>query len=328
MGSLGSVLSLVAVGMLLAAVAGSAIALRHRMGVVRLGRRLAAHRSTPEPRGAPWWERATERLAPVATAIEGAAARILQRAPRLASLGTSAEEARVGVGPTEIVASGMVVGGAVAAGTLALGVPPAAAAAFGLLGTAVPSVAVTVVAARRRAAFAAALPDVLLLLAGTLRAGVPLTGALEAVATEAGGPVAPELRRVAGETALGRPLPEALAAVGRRMRSDEVAWVGMAVEIHQEAGGNLAEVLDTVARTIQQRQRLRREVAALTAEGRISAVVLGVLPVGLAAVIAVVNPGYLSPLVRTSTGTTLLVAAGVGMVVGFVWMRRIVEVEV
>lgn len=230
--------------------------------------------------------------------------------------------------PTELLAVGLVAGGAVALGALALGAPVVLAAVLTPLAACAPAGVVALLAARRRAAFAAELPDVLLLLAGTLRAGVPLTAALEAAAREAGGPVAPELRRVAGETALGRPLPEALAAVGRRMRSDEVAWVGMAVEIHQEAGGNLAEVLDTVARTVVERQRLRREVAALTAEGRISAVVLGVLPVGLAGVIAVVNPGYLASLLQTSVGTMLVVGAGLSMAVGFVWMRRIVNVEV
>lgn len=312
------------------AAGGAALALwvRHEVVVARLGRRLAAHRSVPAPRGVTWWERATKRLTPLAATLEEGVAHLMRRTPRLASLGAAIDEAQVRAAPAEVVATGVVVGAAAAAGLLALSAPPLVAGGVAVLAAGTPPGVTVAVAARRRAAFATALPDVLLLLAGTLRAGVPLTAALDAVAGEAGGPVAPELRRVAGETALGRPLPEALAAVGRRMRSDEVAWVGMAVEIHQEAGGNLAEVLDTVARTIVERQRLRREVAALTAEGRISAVVLGVLPVGLAGVIAVVNPGYLSSLLRSPTGTFLVVGSGVGMVIGFVWMRRIVEVEV
>lgn len=302
--------------------------LRHRVQTARLWRRLAAHRSVPGPGRLPWWEEASGRLRPVASRLEAVASALLPHLPRLAALGPAAEQARVAAAPTELLAVGLVAGGAVALGALALGAPVVLAAVLTPLAACAPAGVVALLAARRRAAFAAELPDVLLLLAGTLRAGVPLTAALEAAAREAGGPVAPELRRVAGETALGRPLPEALAAVGRRMRSDEVAWVGMAVEIHQEAGGNLAEVLDTVARTVVERQRLRREVAALTAEGRISAVVLGVLPVGLAGVIAVVNPGYLASLLQTSVGTMLVVGAGLSMAVGFVWMRRIVNVEV
>lgn len=308
--------------------AGAVAWLRHRVMAARLWRRLAAHRSVPGPRPVPWWEAASGRLTPLASRLEASVSALLHYLPRLAALGPAAEQARVGAAPSELVAMGMVVGVAVAVSVLALGGPPLLAAVVAPAVACGPVGAITLLAARRRSTFAAELPDVLLLLAGTLRAGVPLTAALDAVATDAGGPVAPELRRVAGETALGRPLPEALAAVGRRMRSDEVAWVGMAVEIHQEAGGNLAEVLDTVARTVVERQRLRREVAALTAEGRISAVVLGVLPVGLAGVIAVVNPGYLASLLQTGLGTSLVVGAGIAMVVGFVWMRRIVNVEV
>ncbi len=299
---------------------------RHRAVTSQLRRRLAAHRSQPAPRRPAWWERATVSLGPVAGWVEARVSAVVTGRPQLAGLATALDQARVASTPTEVLAAGLVAGVASALGALTLGAPAPVSVLIAVVVTGAPSGVVAVLAARRRAAFAAELPDVLALLAGTLRAGVPLTAALEAVAGEAGGPVAPELQRVAGETALGRPLPEALVAMGRRMRSDEVAWVGMAVEIHQQAGGNLAEVLDTVARTVADGQRLRREVAALTAEGRLSAIVLGVLPVGLAAVITVVNPGYLATLVQAPMGTTLLVGAGAGMVVGFVWMRRIVDV--
>lgn len=315
-------------GLLVVAVAAVALGswYRHRLATAHLWRRIAAHRAQPPPRRPPWWERATTALAPAADWLEGRVSALMAGRPQLATLSAVVDQARIGAAPTEVVAVGVVTGAAVAIGAVALGVPPLVAAAVGAGGACGPAGVVAVLAARRRAAFAAELPDVLQLLAGTLRAGVPLTAALEAVAAEAGGPVAPELQRVAGEAALGRPLPEALVAVGRRMRSDEVRWVGMAVEIHQQAGGNLAEVLDTVARTVAEGQRLRREVAALTAEGRLSAIVLGILPVGLAAVIAVVNPGYLVTLLRAPMGSTLLAGAGVGMVVGFIWMRRIVDV--
>lgn len=301
---------------------------RQRVVTARLQRRLAAHRVVPDTADTGWWDRAGERVAPLAAWLEGRAARVIAQLPRLTAFGSMVEETGVGVGASEVVAAGVVVGGATAIAMAALGLPVGMALVLGAVAACAPAAVVAVIASRRRTAFATELPDVLVLLAGTLRAGVPLTAALEAAAREAGGPVAPELRRVAGETALGRPLPEALAAVAQRMRSEEVAWVGMAVEIHQDAGGNLAEILDTVARTVVEGQRLRREVSALTAEGRISAIVLGILPIGLAGVIAVVNPGYLSSLLETRVGTTLVIASGVGMVVGFAWMRRIVNVEV
>lgn len=302
--------------------------IRHRLRTARLVRRLLAHLPTPAPTPEPWWERASARLAPVASVLEGFGARLTLRLSPLDQLGSLVAQARVGSSPAEVVAVGVVVGPAAFVGAVASGVAPPVAAALAVVAGAAPVGVVAVLAARRRRAFAAELPDVLALLAGSLRAGLPLVAALDAVATDAGGPVAPELRRVAGETALGRALPDALASVGERMRSEEVAWVGLAVDIHQQVGGNLAEVLDTVARTISERQQLQREVAALTAEGRISAIVLGILPVALAAVIAVVNPGYLVALVEQRLGTVLLVTSVVGMVVGFVWMRRIVVVDV
>jgi len=316
---------------LVVAVAVGTLALgwgRRRAVMVQLRRRLDAHAPAPALPTPAWWVGAGARLAPVARQLERLAATLLATVPRLGVIGVFVEQARVAAAPTEIVAVGVVVGPAVAAGCLAIGGGPGLALLLGGVAAVAPSVVIAVLASRRRSAFAAELPDVLQLLAGTLRAGLPLVAALEAVAAEAGGPVAPELRRVAGEAALGRELPESLAAVGGRMRCEEVVWVGVAVDIHQQAGGNLAEVLDTLARTVSERQRLRREVAALTAEGRISAVVLGVLPVVLAGVIAVVNPGYLATLLDTTVGTLLIVGSAIGMVVGFAWMHRIVAVEI
>lgn len=302
--------------------------LRNRAAHARLWRRVAAHRDPTETATLRWWERSTARLSPLAGWLQEHVAALLGRLQRSGVLAAALEQARLAAAPAEVVTTGLVVGAAVGVAAVLLGVPVGGALLFAVLAGAVPYGAVAALAARRCRAFARDLPDVLALLAGTLRAGVPLTAALEAAATEASESIAPELRRVAGETALGRALPEAFDAVGVRMRSEEMCWVGMAVEIHQQAGGNLAEILDTVARTVAQRQRLRREVASLTAEGRISAVVLGVLPFGLAGVIAVVNPGYLATLLQTGAGTSLVVGAGIAMLGGFVWMRRIVNIEI
>ena len=128
---------------------------------------------------------------------------------------------------------------------------------------------------RRRKQFLAQLPDMLQLLSGTLRAGYSLMQGVEAVSQEVGDPMGQELRRVVTEARLGRPLEEALDGVAERMDSPDFAWAVMAIRIQREVGGNLAELLMTVAETMTQRERLRRDVAALTAEGRISAIVLG-----------------------------------------------------
>lgn len=205
--------------------------------------------------------------------------------------------------------------------------------AFGaLIGTVVaaliPPAILNFLAARRRKQFVALLPDTLQLLASTLRAGFSLMQGVEAVSTEVSEPMGRELRRVVTEARLGRPLEESLEAVAERMGSPDFAWAVMAIRIQREVGGNLAELLVTVADTMVERERLRRDVDALTAEGRVSAIVLGLLPFGLGIFIAGANPGYMDPLFEETMGRIMLFGALILMGVGFVWMKKTIEVEI
>lgn len=193
-------------------------------------------------------------------------------------------------------------------------------------------VAVTVVALRvkvslRQRAFQAQLPDMLALLAGTLRAGYSIGQGIESVSKEIDAPMGPELRRVVNESRLGRPLEEALDSVAERMQSDDFEWAVMAIRIQREVGGNLAELLMTVADTMTQRERLRREVKTLTAEGRISAVIIGAMPPGLALVMYFINREYISTLFVPGLGLTLVVVALVMMGIGFFWMKKTITIE-
>lgn len=179
---------------------------------------------------------------------------------------------------------------------------------------------------RRQQRFASQLPDVLRLLASSLRAGFSLLQAADATADQMDGPMGKELRRVLVEARLGRPLEVALEDSAKRVQVPDFDWVVMAIGIQREVGGNLAELLSTVADTMVARERLRQEVKTLTAEGRISAVVLAVLPIGIGITIYILNPEYLEPLLgRTSGQLMILGAIGVG-VAGFVWMRKIVDI--
>ena len=181
---------------------------------------------------------------------------------------------------------------------------------------------------KRQKAFVGQLPDMLSLMAGTLRAGYSIGQGFEAVSREIDDPMGRELRRVVTENRLGRPLDEALDSVADRMESDDFAWAVMAIRIQREVGGNLAELLLTVADTMTQRERLRRDVATLTAEGRVSAVVLGLLPPALGVVMWVMNPDYISALFSPGLGYTLLGLAAVSMLIGFAWMKKIITIEV
>jgi tight adherence protein B len=185
-----------------------------------------------------------------------------------------------------------------------------------------------IMADRRKKKFESQLPDMLQLMAGTLRAGYSMMQGVEAVSQEVSEPMGRELRRVVTEARLGRPLEEALEAVAVRMDSNDFAWATMAIRIQREVGGNLSELLMTVAETMTQRERLRRDVQTLTAEGRISAYVLGILPIGLGAVMYALNPDYMSKLTDSGLGWSLLGAAAAGMIAGFIWMNRIIKIEI
>jgi tight adherence protein B len=201
-----------------------------------------------------------------------------------------------------------------------------------LIGVAVvallPPAIVSFLANRRRKAFNSTLPDTLQLLASTLRAGYSLMQGVEAVSQEVSEPMGRELRRVVTEARLGRPLEEALEGVAARMESGDFAWAVMAIRIQREVGGNLAELLVTVAETMTERERLRRDVNALTAEGKVSAIVLGILPVGLGLFIYTANPGYMDPLFDKTIGKILLFGSILLAFVGFWWMKKTIEVDI
>jgi len=180
-------------------------------------------------------------------------------------------------------------------------------------------------AARRRKLFSNQLAEALQLMAGSLRAGHGLAQAIATVAQEAESPMTDEFHRLTVEARLGRDFVKALDSLALRVKSADFGWVVQAIEIQREVGGDLAEVLDAVANTIRERTRVRRQVSALTAEGRISAWVLALLPVGLGGVMAVTNPSYIRPLYTSGTGHVLLAAAAALLAAGGLWLRQIVK---
>jgi tight adherence protein B len=172
------------------------------------------------------------------------------------------------------------------------------------------------------------LPDVLTIMAASLRAGHSFLQSLDTVAKEIAQPAAAEFQRVVAEIRLGRPAENALEALAERVGSADFKWAVLAVNIQREVGGNLAEILDTVADTLRERAMLRRQVKVLTAEGRLSAWVLALLPVAIGLYMAAVNPSYIGLLVTTTIGWVMLGTAIVLMVLGILWMRKIVNIDV
>jgi tight adherence protein B len=207
-------------------------------------------------------------------------------------------------------------------GSPIVGLAGAAAAAF------VPLVFVRARARKRLRTFEEQLPDTLKLIAGSLRAGFSVLQGLDAVTKESTEPTKKELGRVFTEARLGRPIEDALAEAADRMASRDLAWAVMAIRIQREVGGNLAELLDTVAETMSERDRLRREIRALTAEGRMSGVVLGIFPPAFAGLLYVIRPNYIGTLFNNGAGVAAVGGAAVMAVIGFFWLRKIVAIEV
>lgn len=199
---------------------------------------------------------------------------------------------------------------------------------MGLLGAVVPPAVVNFLAARRSKAFLAQLPDMLQLLSSTLKAGYSFMQGVEAVSHEVEDPMGGELRRIVTEAQLGRPLEDAMDASAERMNSPDFAWCVMAVNIQREVGGNLSELLLTVADTMTARERLRRDIAALTAEGKMSAIVLAALPVLLGLAMWGMNPEYINTLFTESLGKVLLGASVTAALIGFAWMKKIIAIEI
>lgn len=187
-------------------------------------------------------------------------------------------------------------------------------------------VTVAFVGRRERTKFEDQLPDTLTLLATSLRAGYSLLQAIEAVAGEAPEPTAREYARAIAEIRLGRQVVDALRGISERTQSADFDWVVIAIEIQREVGGNLAEVLNTVAETMLQRNRLRRDVKAMTAEGRLSAIILGVMPFGVLLAIQSFNPDYIRPLFE-GAGRLVLVGGMISMIIGFYWSFKITDIQ-
>lgn len=178
---------------------------------------------------------------------------------------------------------------------------------------------------KRRARFAAQLHDLLQMVAGSLRAGHALVQATESAAAELEAPAGDELRRVLTEVRLGRDLADSLDRMAERMHSEDFGWVVQAVRIHRDVGGDLSELLDRVAETIRARDHLRRQVSTLSAEGRVSAIVLFILPIALGAFMAMANGEYIGLLFTTGTGLVMLGVGAALMTVGGLWLRQIVR---
>ena len=181
---------------------------------------------------------------------------------------------------------------------------------------------------KRLGAFNKQLPDTISLLSNSLRAGSSFLQSGELVSRESQPPIATEFGRVVREVNLGLTMEEALANMVRRIRSDDLDLMVTAINIQQQVGGNLAEILDTIAFTIRERVRIKGDISTLTAQGRYSGYLVAFLPIGIMLVLNAINPEFMAPLFEETIGRILLGVGGVMMVIGFFTIQKITNIEV
>jgi tight adherence protein B len=220
-----------------------------------------------------------------------------------------------------MIGSGLAAGGVAAV----FGLPIYVVAAFIAGGALIPYLVVSYLARKRLKAFENQLPDLLVTMAASLKAGHSFRQGLQSVVDEGQEPASKEFKRVLTETRLGRPMDDALGEMGQRMGSKNFEFVMSAVTIQRQVGGSLAGLFDMVADTVRQRHQFQRKIKGLTAMGRASAYVLVGLPFVVFFAISVIDRDYMDPLFETSTGHKLIIATFVMMALGSTILKKIVS---
>jgi tight adherence protein B len=195
-------------------------------------------------------------------------------------------------------------------------------------GCAAPIVFLQVRREKRVKAFNGQLGDSLILIANSLRTGYSFMQAVEMVAREMPSPIAEEFSRLLKEMNLGVTTENALNNLAKRMNSDDLDLVITAVLIQRQVGGNLAEVLDNIAHTIRERVKIKGQIKTLTAQGRISGIIVSLLPVGVGGMIYIINPDYISVLFTHPLGKIMLLFGVASQMLGILVIRRIIAIEV
>ena len=171
------------------------------------------------------------------------------------------------------------------------------------------------------------LTDALSIISNSLRAGHSFMQAMELVSKEMPDPIGKEFGRTFRDISLGTTLEEALRKLGRRVASDDLDLIITAVLIQRQIGGNLAEIMDNISDTIRDRIRIQGEIKTLTAQGRLSGIVIGLMPLFLIGMMLLLNPEYLLPLFKSSLGLLMLSMGIIGEIIGVVIIKKIVTID-
>lgn len=238
------------------------------------------------------------------------------------------QQSGLGWSVAQFLAASAAAGLAVPAALAAIGLPFAIVLIAGLAAAAVPAIVAMNRKRSRLARLEQQLPEALELMSRALRAGHALPSAIRMVCDEMPDPLGGEFRIVAGEVQYGVAMREALQNLSTRIPGSDVGFLVVAVLIQRETGGNLAELLDTIAKIIRERLKLHDQVRVYSAEGRLSAWILGLLPFFLGAILHLVNPDFMKTLWTDPAGLRMLGGVLVLMAAGMLWMKKLIRIRV
>ncbi len=199
---------------------------------------------------------------------------------------------------------------------------------LGIVGGALPALLMVLAARRRRQRFAVQFGQVLEFLARSMRSGLDLPGSMRSVCEEFTDPVAGEFRRAVDEINYGVPVDVALLRIRERVSCSDIGYLSASVAIQRETGGSLAQSLETLARTIRERHVFHAKVRTLSAQGKLSATILCLLPIVVLAVMSVTNQSYIGVLFDTPAGNQVLAAASALIVIGVLWVSTVIRLRV
>lgn len=236
------------------------------------------------------------------------------------------ESAGLKIAPSEFLV--LLSAGSIVAGLLGF-------AAMGPLGAILLAVMVPVIGwivlslrqSKRRSAFDLQLPDLIMTLSGSLRAGHSVMRAFDSAVQEFEAPMSEELSRVVNEARVGRDPESTMMEIANRMDSEDFSWIAEAILINREVGGDLAQVLDQVGETIRERAQIKGQVRALSAEGKISGYILVALPIGVGLMLAFINPAYIGQLFTHPLGILMSIVAVIMLGIGSFWMSRTIQIK-
>jgi tight adherence protein B len=254
--------------------------------------------------------------------------KVLLQLPRIHQLDRLLQQSGLTLSAAQFLSLVAMLGVGAGIGALLLGWPLPLVVLAAALAAAVPWMVAYSRKRERLAKIDLQMPDALDLMGRALRAGHALPGALEMVGDEMADPIASEFRITFDEVNYGIAMKDALANLAARVPIDDLRFFVIAVQIQRETGGNLAELLDNLASLIRARHKLMGTIRVLSAEGRLSATILCILPFVVAVVIYLLNPKFIATLWTDPFGVRLLVAGAIGLVIGIIWTQRIIRIRV